>query len=171
MTDFEKYIQRYLDLIPSSDWLTEMRNSCGNTVAVYSSFSEIQADYTYAEGKWTLKEVLQHIIDAERIYSYRALRFARRDKTALPGWDEVSYGETYKLVNRSLSSLMEEFEVVRKSTLLFFENLEKTQLAESGRANENEMTVELLGKLIIGHNIHHLNVIDERYIPNLNLQK
>lgn len=169
MTDFEKYIQRYLQLIPSSDWLAEMRDSADQTVSIYKELSEQQGNFAYAENKWTLKEVLQHIIDAEIIYSYRALRFARRDKTFLPGWDEVSYGETYELTNRSVSSLIDEFEAVRKSTLLFFENLNESQLSASGIANDNEISVKLLGELTVGHNIHHLNVIRERYIPHLKL--
>ncbi len=169
MTDFEKYIQRYLQLIPSSDWLAEMRDSADQTVSIYKALSEQQGNFAYAENKWTLKEVLQHIIDAEKIYSYRALRFARRDKTVLPGWDEVSYGETYELTNRSVSSLINEFEAVRKSTLLFFENLNESQLSPSGIANDNEISVKLLGELTVGHNIHHLNVIRERYIPHLKL--
>ncbi len=169
MIDFQKYIQRYLDLIPFSDWLKEMGNSFDDTVAVYRSFTEEQGNYAYAEGKWTLKEVLQHIIDAERIYAYRALRFARQDKTVLPGWDEVSYGLTYDVKNRSTESLLQEFEAVRRSSVLFFTHLDVSQLSASGTANGNELSVELLGKLIVGHNIHHLNVIKERYISNLNL--
>jgi len=163
MTDFQKYIQRYLDYIPSQNWIEEMRISGTQTLEIYDSLTPEQAEYAYAEGKWTLKELLQHLIDAERIFAYRALRFARKDKTELPGWDEELYAKHYPK-ERSLKSLMDEFESVRKSSVFFFENLNSEQLAESGVANGNEISVETLGKLVVGHNIHHLNIIRERYL-------
>ena len=163
MTDFQKYIQRYLDLIPSENWVDEMKSSGTKTLEFYDSLTPEQAEYTYAEGKWTLKELLQHLIDAERIFAYRALRFSRKDKTELPGWDEELYAKHYPK-ERSLKSLMDEFDAVRRSSVLFFENLNAEQLAESGVANGNEISVETLGKLTVGHNIHHLNFIRERYL-------
>lgn len=166
MTDFQKYIQRYLDLIPSENWVEEMKISGDKTLEIYGSLTPDQEEYAYAEGKWTLKELLQHLIDAERIFAYRALRFARKDKTELAGWDEELYAQHYYSSERSLQSLMDEFEAVRKSTMLFFENLNAEQLAETGVANGNEISVETLGKLIVGHTIHHLNIIRERYLQH-----
>ena len=165
MTDFQKYIQRYLDLIPSQNWTEEMKISGTKTLEIYDSLTPEQAEYAYAEGKWTLKELLQHLIDAERFFAYRALRFSRKDKTELAGWDEELYAKHYPK-ERSLKSLMDEFESVRKSSLIFFENLNAEQLAESGVANGNEISVETLGKLVVGHNIHHLNIIRERYLQS-----
>lgn len=164
MTEFQKYIQRYKDLVPSENWTEEMKISGEKTVNLHTNLSSEQAEFAYAEGKWTLKELLQHLIDAERIFAYRALRFARKDKTELPGWDEELYAQHYFSKERTLQSLVEEFEAVRKSTHLFFENLNPEQLSETGVANGNEISVETLGKLIIGHNIHHLNIIEERYL-------
>ncbi|MBV2165585.1 MAG: DinB family protein [Kaistella sp.] len=164
MTEFQKYIQRYLDLIPTENWLEEMKKTGEKTVSLYSFLAEEQSNFAYAEGKWTLKELLQHLIDAERIFAYRALRFARKDKTELPGWDEEAYAQHYFPAERSIQNLVEEFEIVRKSSTLFFENLNKIQLSETGIANGNEISVETIGKLIIGHNIHHLNIIEERYL-------
>ena len=163
MTEFQKYIQRYLDLIPSENWLEEMKKMGEKTVSLYSYLTEKQSDFAYAEGKWTLKELLQHLIDAERIFAYRALRFARKDKTDLPGWDEEEYAQHYFPTERSTQNLVEEFETVRKSSTLFFENLNEIQLSGTGIANGNEISVENIGKLIVGHNIHHLNIIEERY--------
>ena len=163
MTEFQKYIQRYLDLIPTENWLEEMKKTGEKTVSLYSFLAEDQSDFAYAEGKWTLKELLQHLIDAERIFAYRALRFARKDKTDLPGWDEEEYAQHYFPTERSTQNLVEEFETVRKSSTLFFENLNEIQLSETGVANGNEISVETIGKLIVGHNIHHLNIIEERY--------
>lgn len=167
MTEFQKYIQRYKDLVPSENWTEEMKISGEKTVNLYTNLSSKQAEFAYAEGKWTLKELLQHLIDAERIFAYRALRFARKDKTELPGWDEELYAQHYFSKERTLKSLVEEFEAVRKSSILFFENLNQEQLSASGVANGNEISVETLGKLIIGHNIHHLNIIEERYLQQL----
>ena len=167
MTEFQKYIQRYQDLVPSENWIEEMKISGERTTSHYKFLSEEQGNFAYAAGKWTLKEVLQHLIDAEKIFAYRALRFAREDKTPLPGWDEEDYGKTYSLENRSVESLVEEFETIRKSSVMFFENLDQIQLSHTGIANGNEISVEHLGKLTVGHNIHHLNVIDERYMTRL----
>lgn len=166
MTDFEKYIQRYLNLIPSQNWLEEMLASGEKTYNFFNQLTTEQANFAYAPGKWTLKEVLQHLIDAEKIFAYRAVRFARKDKTILPGWDEEDYGKTYELSERPVATIAEEFMAVRKSSLLFFQFLNTEQLTQTGVANGNEISVETLGKLIIGHNIHHMNVIEERYLPH-----
>lgn len=165
MTDFEKYIQRYVDFIPSDAWNVEMYIAGDRTLGLYRHLSEEQGNFAYAEGKWTLKELLQHLIDAERIFAYRALRFSRKDYTQLPGWDEEEYAKCYFSSERTLKSLIDEFEAVRKSSVIFFENLNCSQLQESGVANGNEISVETIGKLIVGHNIHHLNIIAERYLP------
>lgn len=164
MPEFQKYIQRYLDLIPSNNWLEKMKILGEKTVNIYKNLKADQVDFAYAPGKWTIKEVLQHIIDAERIFAYRALRFARKDKTELAGWDEELYAKHYFSAERTLESLIAEFEAVRKSSLIFFEHLNEEQLAENGIANGNVISVETIGKLIIGHNIHHLNIIEERYL-------
>lgn len=163
MTDFQKYIQRYLDLIPSENWIDEMKISGVKTLEFFSSLTPEHSEYAYAKGKWTLKELLQHLIDAERIFAYRALRFARKDKTELPGWDEELYAKHYSK-ERNLKGLIDEFDSVRRSSVLFFGNLNAEQFAETGVANGNEISVETLGKLIVGHNIHHLNIINERYL-------
>lgn len=167
MTGFQKYIQEYCGLIPSENWLEEMNNSGKRTIELYSNLTEQQSYFAYAEGKWNLKELLQHLIDAEKIFAYRALRFARKDKTELPGWDEELYAKYYFSEERTLQSVITEFETVRKSSVIFFENLNQQQLSETGIANGNEIAVETIGKLIIGHNIHHLNIIKERYLPGL----
>ena len=167
MTEFQKYIQRYLDLVPSENWLEEMKISGNSTLEIYRNLSPEQSNFAYAEGKWTMKELLQHLIDAERIFVYRAMRFARKDKTELPGWDEEEYANHYFSAKRRVESLTEEFETVRKSSLIFFENLNPQQLSETGIANGNEISVETIGKLVVGHNIHHVNIMNERYLNQL----
>ena len=168
MTEFQKYIQRYLDLIPSENWLEELKISGKQTLDIYQQLSEEESNFAYAEGKWSLKILLQHLIDAERIFVYRALRFSRNDLTELAGWDEELYAKEYYLEEVSLNHLIEEFDSLRKANFLFFRNLKASILARKGIANGNEISVETLGKLVVGHNIHHLNIIKERYLSNFN---
>ncbi|KMQ71577.1 hypothetical protein SDC9_158625 [bioreactor metagenome] len=163
-TEFQKYIQRYVELIPSENWLESMRISGEKTLELFRGLSEEKSNFAYAEGKWTLKELLQHLIDAERIFAYRALTFARKDRTELAGWDEEEYAKNYFSNERSLQSLTDEFDAVRKSSILLFAHLNPEQLSQTGIANGNEISVETIGKLIVGHHLHHLNVIRERYL-------
>lgn len=164
MTDYEKYIKRYLDLIPSENLLQELQNSGNAITEIYGNLTDEQSNYSYADGKWSLKVLLQHMIDAEKIFNYRALRFARNDKTELPGWDEASYGENSNVASTSLSDLIEEFKTIRNVSCLFFKNLDEELLSRTGSANGNELSVETIGKLIVGHTLHHLNIIKERYL-------
>ena len=168
MTEFQKYIQRYLDLIPTQNWLEQTEITGSETELFYRELTEKQADFAYAEGKWSLKVLLQHLIDSEKIFHYRALRFSRNDKTELPGWDEEPYGKNNNVSHYKLHELVNEFSWARNLTISFFSKLDPETLQRKGIANGNEISVETLGKLIVGHNIHHLNIIKERYIPLLN---
>jgi uncharacterized damage-inducible protein DinB len=121
-------------------------------------------DYRYAEGKWTIKDILQHIIDAERIFAYRALRFARNDKTDLPGFEENEYVDEANANNRTIIQLLTELSAVRHATLLLFKTFSDSQLLRMGTANNNAMSVRALGFVIIGHQNHHQRVFQERYL-------
>ncbi|MDR2236398.1 MAG: DinB family protein [Chryseobacterium sp.] len=167
MTDFQKYIQRYLDQVPSGNWLEELKKSGEKTETLYSGLTEEQGHFAYAEGKWSLKELLQHLSDTERVFQYRILAFARGDKAELPGFDEELYTANSFANNRSLESLLEEYRLVRKSSQIMLETFNPSVLNNRGIANGNEIAVETIGKLIIGHNYHHLNIIEERYLPGL----
>lgn len=167
MSDFQKYIQRYLDLIPSENWLEELKLIGEKTISLFSYLTEEQSKFAYAEGKWTLKEVLLHLSDTERIFQYRVLAFARGEKSDLPGFDEENYAANSFANERSLESLLEEYQLVRQSSQILLETLNHSILNNIGKANGNEISVETICKLIVGHNIHHLNVIEERYLPIL----
>ncbi|SUX48591.1 DinB family protein [Chryseobacterium indoltheticum] len=167
MTDFQKYIQRYLDLIPSENWLDELKKSGEKTVSLFSFLTEEQSKFAYAEGKWTLKEVLLHLSDTERIFQYRILAIARGEKSELPGFDEELYTQNSFANERNLDSLLEEYQLVRKSSQILLETMNSSVLNNIGNANGNQISAETIGKLIVGHNIHHLNVVDERYLPKL----
>lgn len=167
MTEFQKYIQRYLDQIPSGDWLEQLKISGEKTIGIYSNLTEEQSKFAYAEGKWTLKGLLLHLSDTERVFQYRILAFARGDKNNLPGFDENEYADQSFADERSLESLLDEYKLVRKSSQILLENLRSSALHNTGIANGHEVSVETIGKLIIGHNYHHLNIIEERYLSKL----
>ncbi len=167
MTDFQKYIQRYLDLIPSENWLDELKKSGEKTVSLFSFLTEEQSKFAYAEGKWTLKEVLLHLSDTERIFQYRILAIARGEEKDLPGFDEELYAQNSFANKRSLDSLLQEYQLVRQSSQILLETMNFSALNNIGTANGNQFSAETIGKLIVGHNIHHLNVVDERYLPKL----
>jgi len=167
MTDFQKYVQRYLDLIPSENWLEELKKTGEQTVELYAQLSEEQSSFAYAEGKWTLKELLLHLSDTERVFQYRILAFLRGDQNKLPGFDEELYAGQSFANERSLDSLVEEFQLVRKSSQILLESAQSSALQNIGTANGNQISAETIGKLIVGHNVHHLNIIKERYLVEL----
>jgi uncharacterized damage-inducible protein DinB len=121
-------------------------------------------DYRYAEGKWTIKDIIQHIIDAERVFAYRALRFARNDKTELPGFEENDYVDEANGAKRSIMELLTELSAVRHATILLFKSFSQEQLVRIGIASENPMSVRAAGFVIIGHQNHHQKVFEERYL-------
>jgi uncharacterized damage-inducible protein DinB len=122
------------------------------------------ADHRYAPGKWSIKEVFQHVLDSERIFCYRALRFARNDATELPGFDENVYIENADTGHRELHELLREHDVVRVSTIALFRSFTDEMLLRSGIANGSRISVRALGWTIAGHVTHHMEVIDERYL-------
>lgn len=121
-------------------------------------------DYRYAEGKWAIKDIIQHLIDAERIFAYRALRFARNDKTDLPGFEENNYVNEANANKRSIMELLTELSAVRHATMYLFKTFNEEQLKRVGVASNNEMSVRALGFVIIGHQNHHQQIFVERYL-------
>ncbi len=121
-------------------------------------------DYQYAEGKWTIKDIIQHIIDAERVFSFRALCFARNDKTNLPGFEEDDYAAAANASKRTIMDLLTEFSMVRNATMCLFKSFNEEELMRIGIANENAMSVRAVGFIIIGHQNHHQKVFEERYL-------
>lgn len=125
-------------------------------------------DRVYAPNKWTLKDILQHLIDNERVQSYRAMRFARNDKTVLPGYDQELFSANVNTHKRTLDDLKEEFIAIRNASILLFKHMDEEMLQRVGVAYQIEITPLVLGFQLIGHQIHHFNVIKERYMPLLN---
>jgi hypothetical protein len=121
-------------------------------------------DYRYTEGKWTIKEIIQHIMDTERILAYRALRISRNDSTPLPGFDENSYADNTSANTRSLQDLLTELSAVRHSNLLLFKSFSKEQLLRIGTASDQPISVRAIGFMLIGHQKHHQKVFAELYL-------
>jgi uncharacterized damage-inducible protein DinB len=121
-------------------------------------------DYRYAEGQWTIKDIIQHLLDCERIFVYRALRFSRNDKTPLPSFEEDDYANSTDSNKRSIQDLLTEFSALRHSTLLFYKSLSEEQLKRIGTASNNAISVRALGFVVIGHQKHHQKVFEERYL-------
>ncbi|WP_397362800.1 DinB family protein [Olleya sp. R77988] len=162
--EFLPYFKGYIDLAEGLELLPGLKSGLDNTLGFYCSIPLEKLDFRYAEGKWSIKEIISHIIDTERIFCYRALRFAREDVSALSGFDENNFVDTSNAKNRTIGDLLEEYKLVRLSTLALFKSFTGKSLLCKGVAGSGEVSVRALGFLIIGHEKHHQNVIVERYL-------
>jgi uncharacterized damage-inducible protein DinB len=162
--EYPPYTSMYIDLLPDDGLvLQHLEENLKKMQYFILSLPENKLDFRYAIDKWTIKEILVHIIDDERIYSYRALRFARNDKTELPGFEQDDYAVYSSANNRTIESILEEYESVRRSTLSLFKNLPDEAFLRSGTANNNPVTVRALIYHIAGHELHHMNIIKRNY--------
>lgn len=159
-----EYYWYYINLPESQDLATELQQSMESTLSVFKMIHPLMEDYRYQPNKWTVKEVLQHMIDVERIFSYRAFRFSRFDQTELPGFDENTYIDNIKPSLKSLLQLQEEYESVRRGTQSLYLGMLSEMMDFQGRANGGIFTPKALGFIIVGHNIHHNNIILSRYL-------
>jgi uncharacterized damage-inducible protein DinB len=156
------WYHHYIDLVTEDELPEAFDKQSASFVRFLETIPVEKYDYRYAEGKWSIKEVLQHIIDAERVFSYRALRFARKDKTPLPGFDENAFAEAAKADTRNWDKLVEEFKVVRRSSELLFNSFDEDQLQSDGISSNSPNYVLALGYILIGHAMHHQKIIKER---------
>ena len=163
LSDFPTFYQGYVDTIESENILETLREQKEKTTSFFEGVPDEKANYVYAEGKWTVKEVLGHMIDSERVFVFRALSFARGEEQPLPGFDENTYVPAGKFGDRSLQSLIDEYASVRQATLTFFNNLRDEDWTKTGIANNGNFTVNSLAYIIAGHNEHHLKILAERY--------
>lgn len=162
-TEYAPYFEKYISLVPEGDIVATLGKQIEGTLGLLRSLSEAQGDLRYAPGKWSVKEVIGHLVDTERIFAYRALRFARNDATPLPGFDENSYVDNASFGARSLADLADEFELVRKSNLYLFKNLDGESSARHGLSNNNEISVRALAYITAGHELHHAGILRSRY--------
>ena len=160
------YFHYYYGLIPSNDLLVALHDDLNATLDILKSISSEKENFAYAPGKWTTKEVFKHIIECERIFAYRALRFSRFDNTPLPGFDENDFIENSKQMNQSLAELIAEFELVRKSTIALFKYMSPEMLQFQAPANNTTYSTRAIGFMIVGHCIHHCNFVTHSYLGN-----
>jgi len=164
-TEYPPYAANYISQVEDTWTLTEeLEVSVHNLIRFVQNIPMDKHGYRYAEGKWTIKDILQHLIDSERVFAYRALRFSRNDMTELPGFDENSYAASARANNRHMKDLLTEFSTVRHSTMQMFSALNEEELLRAGIASGNRVSVRALGFMIIGHQNHHIKVFRERYL-------
>ncbi len=154
----------YIKQVEGNDPVTAMKKQTPVMLLFFGSIAPVKRDYRYARGKWTIKEMLQHIIDTERVFAYRALCIARKETASLPGFDENKYASNSKAKKRDWKNMMEELKVVRRSTEILLDSFDKEQMSTYGVANNNPVSVLAIAFILVGHINHHINVIKERYL-------
>jgi hypothetical protein len=162
-SEYDSYYERYIKLVPEEDILITLDQQLSETQILLRSISEQHGSFRYEPEKWSVKEVLGHLIDTERIMSYRALRIARNDRMPIPGFEQDDYVKNGAFDKRSVSSLAREFEQVRRSTISLFRNLEPEAWERRGTANNVEVSVRALAYIIAGHELHHKALLKDRY--------
>jgi hypothetical protein len=158
------YYHKYVQLVTEENLQKAFQKHTSDIVSLLETIEDEKWNYRYAEGKWSIKEVVQHLIDGERIFCYRALRFARKDETPLPGFEENDYAINSRADRRTKEDLLDELKVVQASSALLFQSFDEEALQNSGIANDTSVSVEGLGYIIIGHTIHHKRILLERYL-------
>ena len=163
-TTYPAYFKRYIDLVPEEDLGTAFRQQSLAVTKFLYTINEEKSSHSYAPGKWTIKEIMQHLIDAERIFAYRALCFARKEQASLPSFEENDYAANSNANLRHWKDLADEFLLVRKSTEILFNSFTEEALNSMGIANNNPTSTNSMGFTAIGHVYHHMNVLKERYL-------
>lgn len=166
MAQVPQFYHSYINLVQGDD-LNKLLPETGKTVSDFlASVPEETWTFRYAEGKWSIKELVQHLIDSERIFAYRALCIARGENASLPGFDENTYAASSKAEARTKESLLQELEVVQQATALLFKSFDEEQLERYGTANNKRIQVRAIGFITVGHKLHHKNVLQERYLQH-----
>ena len=158
------YYKLYINQVEGDDFLQVLKDNLISTVSLLSNLESEKWDFRYAEGKWSIKEVMIHIMDTEQVFAYRAMRISRNDKTPLPGFDQNDYVPFYDAGNRSPESIINEFTAFRLGTIEMFENFNDDMMGRMGKASDFDVSVRALAFMLTGHEIHHVRIIKERYL-------
>ncbi|MDH5366581.1 MAG: DinB family protein [Cyclobacteriaceae bacterium] len=161
-----EYYHGYVNLITEENVIEALKNSKKNFLKRLKSIPDQNGDFRYDKGKWSIKELINHVIDTERVFAYRALSFARNDDTELPGFEVNDWTSASQADRRNLNELIEEYENVSNSTINFFKSLTVDMLLNTGKANGSTVSVLNLGYIIAGHETHHGNILNERYMSS-----
>jgi hypothetical protein len=163
-TEYAPHYETYVSKVPEGDLLHLLDEERRTTGHLLGAIPEATGSHRYAPGKWSIKEVVGHVTDAERVFSYRALRFARGDRTPLPGFDEQAYAPAGRFDARPLADLARELALVRAATIALFRGFDAEMLERRGVANGQEISVRALAYVIAGHERHHVAILRERYL-------
>ncbi|MBG6111304.1 putative damage-inducible protein DinB [Flavobacterium sp. CG_9.10] len=164
VNEYAKFYSPYINALQNVELIEELEICLHDFIRFVQNIPMDKFDFRYAEGKWTIKDIIQHLIDAERVFIYRAMRISRNDKTPLPGFEENDYVENTNANGRSIQDLLMELSAVRQSTLLLFKSFSEEQFGRIGVASNAEVSVRAIGFIIIGHQKHHQKVFQERYL-------
>jgi len=159
-----EYYHKYINLAIENNIKTALEKHQSELISFLKEVPKKKWNYRYAEGKWSIKEVVQHMIDAERVFSYRALCFARKDHTPLPSFDENSFAANSQADNRSKKDLLKELKTVQLSSAQMFSSFDDEQLDQSGIASEKSTYVKGIAYIVVGHALHHKKILEERYL-------
>jgi hypothetical protein len=162
--EYAPYYETYISRVDTDNLIEALEKGEADVLTLFKNLPQEKLDYRYAEGKWSIKELIVHLMDVERIFTYRALRFSRNDQTPLAGFDDEPYIAESNASERSLQSLLDEYQALRKATIEFFRNITPEMSLRKGIANGREISVRAVGFIIPGHEGHHLGVIRERYL-------
>lgn len=162
--EFAPYYENYIKLVPEQDIVKGLLKQKEEMLHFFKTIPVFKHEFQYALEKWTIKDIILHLIDAERIFTYRALWIARNDKTELLGFEENDYVVTANANNREYESLLAEYETVRNASISLFETFTTDDLLRLGMASNNSVSVRAIGYIMLGHELHHKNVILERYL-------
>ncbi|MFN2512464.1 MAG: DinB family protein [Pyrinomonadaceae bacterium] len=169
-TEYLPYYGKYISMVPDGDIVTVLGKQMEETANLLEGIAESRAGFRYAPDKWSIKELVGHIIDSERIFAYRALRFARNDKTPLPGYEQDDYVSNASFDECTLTDLASEFKSVRQATLFLFKHLDENAWMRRGLANDSEASVRALAHIIAGHELHHREILGSRYLSTMGNQ-
>jgi hypothetical protein len=164
---YPSYFENYIYYVTQVNVQLALDQTWQDVTKTFSRLSEEQGNFTYEKGKWTVKQMLIHMIDTERVFAYRALRFARKDPQQVLSFEENLYAATAELDNRTIKDLLEEYEFVRKSTICLFRSFSNDTLLNTGKTAAGDVTVLALGFTICGHALHHINVFKELYLKSV----
>ena len=165
-SEYAPYYDKYISKVPDGDVVATLGRQLEETLTVIRAIPEARGTYRYADGKWSIKELIGHVIDSERVFAYRALRFGRGDTTPLSGFEQDDFVKGADFDKMTLSDLAAEYEHVRRSTIALFGSLEPEAWDRRGLANDNEVSVRGLAYIVAGHERHHLEVLQAKYLTD-----
>lgn len=163
-SEYDPYYERYISLIIDNDIVPVLAGQVTELQDLFTALPEEKGTYAYETGKWTIKEVLSHLIDGERIFAYRVFRIARGDKTPIEGFEQDGYIENSHANERTFAELLDEFNLLRRANVLFFKNLDRDDWVRIGTANDVEISVRAISFVMAGHIRHHITILRSRYL-------